>query len=254
MRQGYIIDVPNVLLQYGDKQYVSLTATTGQVSVESDELTIQGGQQIYPLFTMNTQSTITVSFTDAQFNTDQLEAFGATAASENRTRYEMETSYEIGSDATITIEGRILTADDIKANGIQFVASDDPNVASSVPTGMAKVETSGEDTKITFNADMAGKTIQPVYSYQEKADSYKFLEGVFPKKAKVILQFPLYEDEDGNESKPNMVQITIYKASIQASPTIGGDYKSASTFEMTCTAMNPRRPDKEIWAIDTFEA
>lgn len=253
MKQGYIIDVPNVLIKTGDKAYISLTATEGQITVEPDEITIEGGQGIYPLFQMNTKSNITISITDAQFNTDQLEAFGATASKENRTRYEMETSYEVDDDNTVTIEGRTVTAAQFTLNGYTPV----DGTADAAASGKVVVDSTSQsgDTKIIFAAadNMAGKTISPVYKYTEQADSFKFLEGVFPKKAEVILQFPLYEDEDGNDTVPSTVQITVYKASISASPTIGGSYKSASTFAIECTAMNPRRADKEIWAIDVFD-
>ena len=256
MKQGYIIDVPNVLVKTGDKSYISLTATEGQITVEPEEITIEGGQGIYPLFQMNTRSTITVSVTDAQFNTNQLEAFGATASTEQRKRYEIETSYEVGEDNTVTIEGRTIKAADFSLNGFEAVdqTGGEPASASAGQVLVDSTTTSGS-TKLTFAAedDMAGTTISPVYTYTEEAESLKFLEGVFPKKAEVILQFPLYEDEDGNDTVPSTVQITIYKASISASPTICGSYKTASTFALECTAMNPRRADKEIWAIDVFD-
>ena len=182
MKQGYIIDVPNVLVKTGDKSYISLTATEGQITVEPEEITIEGGQGIYPLFQMNTKSTITVSVTDAQFNTDQLEAFGATASKENRKRYEMETSYVVEEDNTVTIEGRTINAADFSLNGFTAVAQSGGEPASAT-AGQVLVDNTTESgsTKLTFAAedDMAGKTISPVYTYTEEAESFKFLEGVF---------------------------------------------------------------------------
>ena len=254
--QGFIIDVPNVLIKTGDKAYISLTATEGQITAEPESITIEGGQGIYPLFEMNTKSNITISLTDAQFNSDQIEAFGATASTENRKRYEFETSYVVGEDNTVTIEGRTIAASDLTLNGFTPVAQSGGEPATAT-AGQVLVDSTTESgsTKLTFCEDdeMAGKTVSPVYSYTEQADSLKFLEGVFPKKAEIIIQFPLYEDEDGNDTVPATVQITVYKASINASPTIGGSYKTASTFAIECTAMNPRRADKEIWAIDIFD-
>lgn len=254
MKQGYIIDTPNVLIKTGDKAYLSLTATTGQIAVAPEEITIEGGQSVYPLFNMNTKSAVTVTLTDAQFNTDMFEAFGATASTGKRKRYELETSYVVPEGKSITITGRKIEPADMTINGLKCVGKEDTNVNVTVKTGYVKVDSSaGSDTKLEFNEDMVGKTITPIYAYEESSESLKFLEGVFPKKAEIILQFPLYEDEEGNGAKPATVQITVYKASIKASPTIGGNYKTASTFTIECTAMNPRRADKEIWAIDVFD-
>lgn len=253
MKQGYIIDTPNVLIKTGDKAYLSLTATTGQIAVAPEEITIEGGQSVYPLFNMNTKSAVTVTLTDAQFNTDMFEAFGATASTGNRKRYELETSYVVPEGKSITITGRKIDPADMTINGLKCVAKEDQNVTPTVKTGFVKVDNTTADTNLEFNEDMVGKTITPIYAYEESSESLKFLEGVFPKKAEIILQFPLYEDEEGNGAKPATVQITVYKASIKASPTIGGNYKTASTFTIECTAMNPRRADKEIWAIDVFD-
>lgn len=251
-KQGFIIDVPNVLIDTGEKSYISVTATEGQLTVEPEELTIEGGQGLYPLFQMNTKSVIKISLTDAKFNTDQFEVYGAVAATESRKRYEFETLYVVEEDNTVTITGRTLKAADFSLNGFTAIDGEDP---ASPEKGQVVLSSSGSDTKITFSAEdsMAGQTISPVYAYTEEAESFKFLEGVFPKHAKVILKFPLYGSEDGNSGSDSTVQIIVHKASISASPTIGGSYKTASTFSMELTAMDPRRADKEIWAIDVFD-
>lgn len=248
---GFIIDCPNALIMSGSDVYTCVTASSGQVQLQGSSLEIKGGHSLYDLISVPTGTSLTATLVDAQFDGDMVNiAFGA-ERSENATvtEYKFGTPYTISTGATpsITLDGVTADAGSVKINGMT------ESVSSTVNSGTYYVDTTTTvgSTVITFNADMAGKTVTPAYTVQTAGVTrYDILNTSIPKKGTVVLTFPVYTGDSTESAVTAYAQITIYSASINQNFTMGGSYKTASTFEVTIKGLDAKRPDKRIFSVD----
>lgn len=248
--QGFIIDAPHAHIETQYNDYISITAASGQLSISNSTLDIKGGQGTYNLLSVETEKTIQVTLTDAQFDGDMMELYGSERKDGQDTFHMFDESFIVGetiaNKVEIAREGIVI--DTLKIRGYEKVAS---NPAAGQYSATYN-ELSGVLT-LTFADGDNGKTVNPIYDYMTDAVTYDFLNDAIPKRGKVFLQFPVYEDIDGQASTDRTAQIEIYRASISANATIGGSYKTASTFSVELKAEDPKRHDKKVWAIKVLD-
>lgn len=245
--QGFMIDAPNVLIQGKKNTYATITAASGSVELTGESLDINGGWSPYALISIPTTSSLTVNLTDAQLTDGYFEVgVGAKKTNEQSDRYYFDTAYEVDDiDFTITLD-KEADADSIRINGFTKVTSDPQ-------TGEFKVDSTLGVTTITFNEDMAGKIITPVYSVKETSENYVITTDSIPSKGKAVLVFPVYTNEGDDATIAAYCQITIFEVSVTQQANIGGSYKTASTFGMTLKTVTPRRADKKVWQVDFYD-
>lgn len=246
-KRGFIIDAPNALIVSGDSTYTLITATSGQVAFQGSSLEIKGGWSLYDLISIPTGTTLTVTLSDARIDGDMLElGMGATKKEKSQeTNWHFGDIYVVESDNTITIPHAI-DEGSLKLNHMTASASETP------ASGEFHVETVGDETLVTFNDDMVGQEVLPSYSVTEEAEVYDALNDALPKKGMVVLKFPVYDGDTTNAGIAAMCQITIYLASINQNTTIGGSYKTASSFNLELKGLDGKRPDKKIWSVAFF--
>jgi hypothetical protein len=246
-KRGFIIDAPNALIVSGDATYNLITATSGQVQFQGSSLEIKGGWSLYDLISIPTGTTLSVTLSDARIDGDMLEmGMGATKkeASKEPNWYFGDSYVVDGTDYTIKLAHKI-DEGSFKINHMK--------ATTSTPTkGEYKLEIGDEETVVTFSADMAGQEVIPSFSVTEEAETYDALNDSLAKKGMVILKFPVYAGDAVNSGIEAICQITIYSASINQNTTIGGSYKTASSFNLDIKGLDSKRPDKKIWSVAFF--
>lgn len=246
--QGFMIDAPNVLIQGKKNTYATITASSGSVELTGDSLEINGGWSPYALISIPTTSALTVSLTDAQLTDGYFEVgVGAEKTNAKSDRYYFDTPYEVDSEDYTVVINKALDVDSLRINGFT-------KVSAEPKTGEFKVEQAVEVTTITFNQDMAGKMVTPIYTVQEDSENYIITTDSIPSKGKAVLVFPVYTNEGEDATIAAYCQITIFEVSVTQQANIGGNYKTASTFGMTLKTVTPKRTDKKVWQVDFYEA
>lgn len=245
--QGFIIDAPNAAIKTKEGTYVTLTASQGQVAVSGNTLDIKGGQSPYNLLSVLTDQQVQITLTDAQFDGDLMEMYGAEVKEQEVERTVFTDKYIIDETYKIVIP-HVIKDGSLTINGLEVTAD-----SAAVVTGEVAVEIGEAETTLTFAADMEGAEVNPVYTFIDTAVAYEFLNDKFPRRGSVTMEFPLYEeDEDGNPTTTGVAQIEVYRASIVPNFTLGGSYKTASTFSVELKAEDPKRSDKKVWDIKRF--
>lgn len=246
-KRGFIIDAPNALIVSGNSTYTLITATSGQVAFQGSSLEIKGGWSLYDLISIPTGTTLTVTLSDARIDGDMLElGMGATKKEKSQeTNWHFGDIYVVGEDNTITIPHKV-DEGSFKVNHMVATTNETPG------EGEYNLEIGETETVVTFPAAMVGEEVLPSYSVTEEAEVYDALNDALPKKGMVVLKFPVYDGDTTNAGIAAMCQITIYLASINQNTTIGGSYKTASSFNLELKGLDGKRPDKKIWSVAFF--
>lgn len=242
--QGFIIDVPNVLITTtkGDTHIVN--ASQGEVKFGGESLTVNGGWSFYDLTEIDTKKTLEVSITDAIWNIDTLKlSSGGTLTTKVDEFYEFGIPFVIGTTTPSFEIPSVVVEGSVRINGF--------TETTQTPTASTYTVTIGADkTTVLFDASAKGTTVYPAYKVATEATSsvLEVKTTDFPSSGVAVLTFPVYADPESTEA--NVVgygQITVFKAKIKADFTMGGQYKQASSFTMTLKGLDPRRPDQNMW-------
>ena len=251
MDRKFLIDAPNVLISGKKNTYSCITATSGEITLSGDSLEINGGWSLYALIEIPTTSSIEVSLQDAQISDGYFElGFGAT----KNTNEQIERTYhgdpfEVEEENhTITID-KAIVAGSLRINGMTAITTGTPT------SGQFLVTTSGSNTTVTFNEEMDGKNVFPSYKVMEESEeNYVVTTDSIPQKGEAILTFPVYSSDAEDATISHYAQLTIFSCAVTQDASIGGSYKSASTFGMKLKGIKPTRADKKVWQIAFFAA
>lgn len=244
-KELFIIDACNGMVKTKAGTYITLTASSGQVALSGTPLEIKGGQSAYALLSVLTEQQVNVTLTDAQFNGDMMLLYGAKETVGKQDRAVFTDKHEIPSDGEVELQHTVKEGT-LDVPGFTLVTSTPTEGQYTVSSALGK-------TTLTFNASDANKIIQPTYRVSEDGIAYDFLNDGTPAKGAVTLQFPAYGEIDGVSGEIGMVQIDIYSGSIVPTATIGGSYKTASTFSVEIKAEDAKRADKKVWNITLFD-
>lgn len=244
--QGFVIDAPNAMILTDSGSYVSVTASTGTFTMAGETLDIKGGQSNYNLASIPTSTEITAHLEDAQFNGDMFELFGAAMKEAETEHYATGVSYNVGDNKTVEIPYKV-KKETFQLNGFEVLEDGTPT------TGQVVMKIDQDKTTLTFNEDMIGKIVEPVFGYNDTGTVYSFLQDSVPKKGKAVFSWPIYVTEEGEASAGLELQLTIFRASVTPNVSIGGSYKTASTFALDFKAENARRPDGKVFDFTVFK-
>lgn len=243
--QGFVIDAPNAMVITNSGSYVSISASTGTFTMAGETLDIKGGQSNYNLASIPTSTEITAHLEDAMFNGDMFELFGAAVKEAETEHYVTGVSYIVDPDKKIEIP-YVVKKESFQLNGFEVVDGE------AATTGQVAFKADTGKTTLTFADDMVGKTIKPAFAYNDTGVVYSFLSDSVPKKGKVVLTWPVYTSEDGDASIAYDMQLTIFRAAVTPNVTVGGSYKTASTFAIDFKAENAHRPDGKVFDYTVF--
>lgn len=240
---GFIIDTPSALIKSKKGDLIIDKSTSGEVSFSGDNITINGGQGFLALAEIPKSTKIDVKITNAEFSLNQLEMTSGgtiTIGAKEYTKY----GDVFVADATnaITIP-EVAIAGSVRINGFT-------EVTDVVATKTFKVTIAVKSTTIQFFTDVpTGTEFKPSYKILTAATvaglTVKTTD--VPGSAEVVLTWPIYESEEVESSIWASGQLVLYKAKINQSSKIGGAYKSASTFDINFSTLDPRRQDHAAW-------
>lgn len=243
--KGFIIDAPNVLIISGNNTYNCVTATQGQITFQGSSVEIKAGQSLYDLISIPSGMTLTVSMTDARIDGDMLElGMGA-----SRTENQSHEQWKFGNPYIVDETNGTVVFDEAVNPGTLQISQLTETDSETPATGQFHMKVEANKTTVTFADDMKGQEIIPSYSVNVNALVYDAFNDALPRKGKVILQFPVYSGDTQSSGIENICQITIWSASINQNTTIGGSYKTASTFGLEMKGLDGKRPDKKIWSV-----
>lgn len=251
--RGFIIDAPNALIVSGNKASHVVTASSGQVQLQGSMIDINGGQGLYSLTSIPSQTQLNITLTDAMFNSDSFVISTGAVETKNVVVKDKKFGTPFVIDAT-TFEFTIPEA--IVPQSLHIAGLTEDTTPAALPTATTYVVTYNvADTVVKFDATLGGEQVLPSYDVAVAGGTtYDMMIDSIPSKGEVTIKFPIYSNDSVNSSIEAYGQFHFYSAMINLNNTFGGNYKTASTFEMQIKGMNSNRPDKKIFSFDIIPA
>lgn len=242
---GFIIDTPSALIKSKKGDLIIDKSTSGEISFSGDNIDISGGQGFLALASIPKSTKIDVKISNAEFSLNQLEmTSGGTVTIGAKEFSKYGDIFVVGATNIMTIPEAVVVGS-VRINGFT-------ETTGTVATKQFKVTIAANTTTVQFFTDVAiGTEIKPSYKILTAATvaglSVKTTD--VPGSAEVVLTWPIYESEAVDSSIWATGQLTLFKAKINQSSKIGGAYKSASTFDINFSTLDPRRADKAAWSF-----
>ena len=248
---GYIADVPKVYLKRcgDDKTFVLDEITQASVTPNVNTVEINAGWSLFPVAVLQGQSTFEMQITSGKFESELF------SFANNKNVWESDDDFEIpgtvieevnATDNSITLPHKAV-AGSVQIDQLEEdTETGDGKFTTEVITGTDSVQR----TKVTFEAAMAGKTVRVNYSYTAAVD-YINVDNKASAICEAVLEFPVYDDGTNCALAAVMghVYVKVFKARITQMPGMDGSYKSASTFQMTLSALDAKRADEAVYQI-----
>ena len=248
---GYIADVPKVYLKRcgDDKTFVLDEITQASVTPSVNTVEINAGWSLFPVAVLQGQSTFEMQITSGKFESELFEFSNNT-----KLGWQHDDAFEIPGTAMEEVnatDNSITLPHKAVAGSVQI---DQLEEANETGDGKFRVEVigSGNDqrTKITFEAAMAGKKVRVNYTYTATVD-YINIDNKSSAICEAVLEFPVYDDGTNCALSAviGYVYVKVFKARITQLPGMDGSYKSASTFQLTLSALDAKRTDEAVYQI-----
>jgi len=240
---GFIIDTPSALIKSSKGDLIVDKSTSGEISFSGDNLDINAGLGFLALASIPKSTKIEVKITNAEFSLNQLQMTSGgniTVGAKEYNKY--GDIFVVDATNSITIP-EIVVVGSLRINGFN-------EVTSVVATKQFKVTIAASSTTVQFFTDVPAATeIKPSYKILTAATVVGLTVKTtdVPGSGEVVLTWPIYESEEVESSIWADGQLILYKAKINQSSKIGGAYKTASTFDLSFSTLDPRRPDKTAW-------
>jgi len=240
---GFIIDSPNCLIKSSKGDLMIDKASSGEVSFSGYNVSISAGQGFLALAEIPKSTKIEVKITNAEFSMNQLALSSGSKVTIGVQEFtKFGDVYVVDGTNMITIPD-IAIVNSIRING--FTETTD-----IVAADQFKVTIAAETTTVQFFTDVVvGTELKPSYKVATPATtvavSVKTTD--VPGSAEICLSWPIYESDTVESAIWGNGQLTLYKAKINQSSKIGGSYKTASSFDLAFSTLDPRRPDKKAW-------
>lgn len=242
---GFIIDAPNCLIKSTKGDLIVDKASSGTVTFTGDGITINAGQGFLALAEIPKTTKIEVKISNAEFSLEQMAMSAGSSVVVGAQEFtKFDTSFAVDATNMITIP-EIAVIGSIRING--FTES------TAIPaTGEFKVTIAASTTTVQFFTDVLVDTvIKPSYKIMTDATtvSVRVKNNEVPGSAECILTWPIYESDTVESEIWGTAQLTLFKAKINQSFSIGGSYKTASVFDLNLTALDARRVDRLAWSF-----
>jgi len=244
------MDVPKVYLKRcgDDKTFVLDEITQASVTPSVNTVEINAGWSLFPVAVLQGQSTFEMQITSGKFESELF------SFANNKNVWENDEAFEVPGtmiEEVNATDNSITLPHEANAGSVQI---DQLEEASETGDGKFKTEKittdKGDRTKITFEAAMAGKTVRVNYTYAANVD-YINVDNKASAICEAVLEFPVYDDGTNCALSAVLghVYVKVFKARITQMPGMDGSYKSASTFQMTLSALDAKRADEAVYQI-----
>ena len=243
--QGFVADVADIDFKRCDGMvYHCDSATATGITPSAKSITVNCGQSSYPAGVIETDKGLEASFTNGQWDGDMFESAYATKAEDKATTTRETASYEVATGSKIEIPYEAVEGS-IYIRGMEK--------AESATTGKYTVTSSSGKTTITFaEGDVAvGDYIQVSYERTATMHTMDMQTVGTMARGELWYHIPVYSAGiDCTEAAiKGYIHVHIFRVRVTTPPGFDGSYKTASTYQVTFQAMDPKRPDKLMWQI-----
>lgn len=247
---GFIADVANIDFKRCDGTVYSCdTATATNMTPSANSISVTGGQGQYPIGFIDTDRGLECGFTNARFDADMFEITNATTAEDGEVSTFETKKYSVVAGPKIEFDFEV-TADTVYIRGLEASTSE-------ATTGKFKVESSSNKTTITFAEGDVAVGDEVYVSYERKiANAHNIVvkTNTASAKGEVWMHWPIYSDgTDCTEAAiKGFVHVHVFRVRVTALPAIDSSYKTAATYAITFTAIDPKRADGKMYEV-TYE-
>ena len=246
--KGYIADVADIdFIRCDGKAYSCKEATATSITPGGDAIQVTGGQGSVPLAFIDSGKTLDISFTNAAFDMDMFEIIGTEEAEEASAQapkaiFTTE-RVTVAAGPTATLSHTPITTKTMYAQGLRYSAT----------AGAGKFTVDG--TTVSFNAGdvTVGKDIDVNYYYEvEEAHVVPVRTNSQSARGEVWFHIPVYSSgTDCTESSiRGWIDVHIFRVRVTTPAPIDTSYKTAATFAVSFSAMDPKRTDKLMYEIN----
>lgn len=220
----------------------------------TNNITITGGQGVYPLAYIDTDRAFEVTYTSAQFSMDMFEMVNTgSAVDKDIGVYQSETYDVVSADSALVVELPFeIDAASTKIRGLQYAATSatgkftvtvtayaEGTPAKSVITFFAGDVAVGDPVTVTFKRRIVDAHVVTILTTSTSA------------KGEVVMHFPVYTSgEDCTAAAiKGVVHIRVPRMRVTGQPGFDQSYKTAATNAVTFAAIDPKRTDKKLCDI-----
>ena len=216
---------------------------------------INAGWSLFPVAVLAGQSTFEMQITSGKFEADLFSFTNNVDEWEKSSTFETPGTVFEAVDhnlSTITLPN-LAVGGSIEIAGMSAMTGD-----GAIAVDKYKVSTTTVDEKtvtlLTFNDALNDRHLRVNYRYQAPA-SYINIDNKSSAICEAVLEFPVYDDgtDCAKAAEIGHVYVKVFKARVSTLPGMDGSYKSASTFQFTLSALDPKRTNEEVYQIYYIE-
>ena len=251
MARGFVIDSPQLAVISKDALMNVCTAKSGEIKINGESISINGGWSFYELAKIDTKKKIEINLKDSEWKMNSMVlATGGKISKGKSVRYYIDKKYTVATNA-ITIPF-VVKAGTLKIEGLKETSELEPK------TGEFKMAISESTTTVTlFTGEFVdGVEINPIFGVETESETLSVKTTDTPKGGTTILQYPVYgkkSDDYTNQTVIGYIQWTVFKTIIESDLNMGGSYKSAQEFDTKITGLDPERADEKMFDVTFFE-
>lgn len=247
--KGYVADAADIDFKRCDgKIYSCKEATATSFAPSSDALTINGGQGLFPLAYIDSARGLEASFTNAAFDLDMFEITNSTDSVDGDSCTLETKKYAVEAQKKIVLPFEI----DVTTVYIRGM-----EVADAVAEGKFTAAVANKKTTLTFGSDVAvGDELYVSYNRRiANAHEIAIKTTTSSARGEVWYHIPVYSSgvDCTDAAIKGYIHIHVYRVRVTTQPTFDTSYKTAATFPVTFSSLDPQRADGRMYDM-TYES
>ena len=253
--KGYVADVADIeFIRCDKKVYSCKEATATSFAPSGDSITITGGQGVFPLAYIDSTKSLDVSFTNAAFDMDMFEMTGTENATDGNEDTLITEKLTIDKSGTTLFTHTSHVLDPSKTyyiHGLEYVSG---TTATSGKFCVTTADTGHTGSKLIFHADDVAEDDDILATYTFVAantHSVPVKTNSPMARGEVWMHFPVYSSgsDCSDAAIKAIVDLHIYRVRVTTPAPIDTSYKSAATFQVQFSSLDPQRSDKMMYEI-----
>ena len=249
--KGYVADAANIVFRRCDgKVYSCMEATATSITPSGDAMAINGGQGLFPLAYIDSARGLDAAFTNAAFDVDMFEITNATNAVDGDSCTFETKKYQVSADGKVELPFEV-DATSVYVRGLELTTG-------TATAGKFTAAVAEGKTTLTFSASDLPSDKEIYISYNRRiaaAHEVSIKTTTSSARGEVWYHFPVYSSgTDCTEASiKGWIHVHVYRVRVTTPVPIDSTYKTAATFPVTFSSMDPERADGRMYDI-TYEA
>lgn len=258
--KGYVTDVPELWFKRKDGKmfhYDQLTQASFTPNVNFTE--VNAGWSLFPVAYLPGQSTMEMQATSGQFNADLFAMANNQTFEAKQYGIPYSAVYEVADNAVVIESKESIANADFVINGMvkgdaAAPAADGKEATFAITETAPEAEGGVYKTTIALPEGAVEGEIEVTYVLQKDAHVVE-INNKTAAVGELIAKWPVYAtgDESDAAGVKGYVLMKVYKCRVTAMPGFDTSYKSAATNSVTFSALDPKRPDENIYNIAYIE-